>query len=165
MAVKVRRRRPMTRFVGPKRTRVATDPARRARGQKAVEKMRGWHRNAGPRCPHGTLWEGHCAHSVACAYGRYSSGWNAVDGWFGTQAKYRRNGKKAKTPPRGALVFWAGGSQGYGHVGVSNGRGKVWGVDLPVNGRIGLVDVDAPARVWGLRYLGWIWADQVAGWK
>lgn len=173
MALPRLRRKPMTHVVGKKRTRVATDPKRRARGQKAVEKMRTARNNNSTRCPvgnhdtsgKGVAWLGHCAHSVACVYGRFSSGWNAIDGWRNTPAKYRRTGKKSKNPPRGALVFWSGGSQGYGHVGVANGRGKFWGVDLPKSGHIGLVDIDEPARAWGLHYLGWIWPDQVAGWK
>jgi len=168
------RRKPMTKYVGPKRTRVAVDAKRRAAGQKAVARMRDWHDKHTTRCPvgshdpstrQGVPWEGHCAHSVACAYGRSSSGWNAIDGWYKTPAKYRHSGKKAKTAPRGAFQFWAGGSQGYGHVTLANGRGHCWGVDLPDSGRIGLVATDEVARRWGLRYLGWIWPDQVAGWQ
>jgi hypothetical protein len=166
------RHKPMTTYVGPKRTRVATDPKRRARGQAAVERMRDWHNKRTARCPvgshdrsgNGVAWLGHCAHSVACAYKKSASGWNASQGWFTTPEKYRRTGRKSKTPPRGALVFWAGGSQGYGHVAVANGRGKVWGVDLPDSGHIGLIPIDEVARRWGLKYLGWIWPDQVAGW-
>ena len=159
--------------VGPKRTRVAADKPRRERGKKAVARMRDWHAKHTSRCPvpshdtishNGVAWQGHCAHSVACAYGRVSSGWNAVDGWFKTPEKYRHSGKKAKVAPRGALVFWAGGSQGYGHVAIANGRGRVWGVDLPDNGRIGLVPTDEVARRWGLRFLGWVWPDEVVGW-
>ena len=169
----IARRRPMTKYVGPKRTRVAVNEQRRRAGQKAVERMRSWHDKHTSRCPvpahdpvtrHGVAWEGHCAHSVACAYGRSASGWNAVDGWFKTDPKFRHAGKKAKTAPRGALVFWSGGSAGYGHVAIANGRGRVWGVDLPDNGRIGLVPTDEVARRWGLKFLGWIFADQVAGW-
>lgn len=159
-----RRRAPMTHVVGRKRTRVAVSPLRRKRGQAAVERMRGWHDHQTVRCPHGTDWLGNCAHSVACAFNRYASGWNAVDGWRQTPAKYRHTGRKSTMPPRGALVFWSGGSHGYGHVGVANGRGRFWGVDLPVSGHIGLADIGEPARRWGLSYLGWCWADQVAGW-
>ena len=154
----------MTRYVGKRRTRVAVDVKRRKDGQKAVERMRDWHKRDTTRSPYGIDWQGHCAHSVAAAHGRSASNWNAVDGWFKTPAKYRHSGKKAKTAPRGALVFWSGGSHGYGHVAVANGRGKVWGVDLPDNGRIGLVPTDEVARRWGLKFLGWIFADQVADW-
>ena len=167
-----RKPKAMTTVVGKKRTRVARDAKRRKQGNAAVAKMRGWHEKNTSRCPvgshdssgKGVAWLGHCAHSVACAYGRFSSGWNAIDGWFGTAEKYRRTGAKKANPPRGALVFWAGGSQGYGHVGIANGRGKFWGVDLPTSGKIGLVGIDVPAQQWGLRYLGWIWFDEVAGW-
>jgi hypothetical protein len=153
-----------TTYVGKKRTRVAVDRGRRKQGQKAVERMREWHRKATTKSPYGIAWLGHCAHSVAAAHGRSASGWNAVDGWFRTPAKYRHSGKNAKNAPRGALQFWSGGSQGYGHVTVANGRGKSWGVDLPVSGKIGMVPTGEIAARWGLRYLGWIWADEVAGW-
>ena len=170
--MKTRKRRPMTHIVGRKRTRVSVNPVRRKRGQRAVEKMREWHNRQTFRCPvgshdpsgQGVAWLGHCAHSVACAYGRASSGWNAIDGWRNTSPKFRHTGRRAHNPPRGALVFWSGGSHGMGHVGVANGRGRFWGVDLPVSGHIGLADIGDPARRWGLVYLGWIWPDQVAGW-
>ena len=154
----------MTKYVGKKRTRVAVNEVRRKKGQNAVEKMREWHRKGTVKSPYGMAWEGHCAHSVAAAYGRAASGWNAVDGWYRTPEKYRHSGKKAKMAPRGALQFWAGGSQGYGHVTIANGRGRSWGVDLPVNGKIGLYPTEEITRQWKLRYLGWIWADQVATW-
>lgn len=161
-----------THYTGKKHTRVANDEKRRAAGKKAVARLRGWKNKQTSRCPvgnhdqsgRGVAWLGHCAHSVACAYGRFASGWNAVDGWRDTPAKYRHDGKKKTDPPRGALVFWSGGSQGYGHVGVANGRGKFYGVDLPTSGRIGLVSIGTPAQQWGLTYLGWIWPDEVVGW-
>lgn len=161
-----------THYTKKKHTRVANDTKRRKAGKKAVATMRGWAEKKSGRCPvgshdnsgKGVPWLGHCAHSVACAYGRFASGWNAIDGWRGTPAKYQHAGRKAGDPPRGALVFWSGGSQGYGHVGVANGRGKFYGVDLPTSGRIGLVDIDRPRTQWGLTYLGWIWPDEVAGW-
>src|SRR5574343_384423 len=97
-------RRRMSTYVGPKRTRVAVDPKRRARGQKAVERMRDWHNKQTHRCPvgshdshgQGVTWLGHCAHSVACAYGKSASGWNAAAGWFATPERFRRTGKKSK---------------------------------------------------------------------
>ena len=162
----------MTKYVGSKRTRVAVDDVRRRKGQRAVERMRTWHNKQSSRCPtgwhdgsgKGVPWLGHCAHSVACAYARSASNWNAIDGWFRTPEKYRHSGKNSKNAPRGALQFWSGGSQGYGHVTIANGRGKSWGVDLPDSGKIGLVPTEVVAAKWGLKYLGWIWADQVATW-
>lgn len=154
-------------------TRVAVRVKRRLRARRAVAFMRKQTNSKTYRCPvkwhddkgQGVPWLGHCAHSVACAHGRSFSGWNAIDGWTQTPSKYRHSGKNRLDPPRGALVFWAGGSHGYGHVGISNGRGRFYGVDLPVSGRIGLERIGAPVSAWNLRYLGWIWPDKVVGWN
>lgn len=155
----------MTKYVGKRRTRVAVNEKRRREGQRAVERMRKWRASGSTKSPVGMSWLGHCAHAVAQAHGHYASVWpSAVNGWFWTPEKYRHNGKKAKVPPRGALVFYSGGSNGHGHVGVANGRGEVWQVDIDKPGHIGIADVDEPVRKWGLKYLGWIWADQVASW-
>ena len=145
-------------------TRVATTRRRRRLANHAVTRMRAWHDKATTVSPYGIPWKGHCAHSVAAGYGKQASGWDAIDGWRHTPEQYRHHGRNKARPPRGALCYWAGGSGGYGHVAISNGRGKVWGVDLPVDGRIGLVPVGEVHQRWGLTYLGWIWATDVAGW-
>ena len=146
------------------KTRVSRWLKRRTAANKAIAYLRGESRKRSTRCRHGTLWRGHCAHSVACAYGRYASGWDAYQGFALTPARFRRDGRKKYTAPRGALVFWKGGSQGYGHVGVSNGRGRFWGVDMPEGGYVGLARIRDVEEKWGLRFVGWVWPDQVAGW-
>lgn len=145
-------------------TRVAVWLKRRVAANKAIDYLRRESRMGTLRCRHGIIWKGHCAHSVACAYGKYASGWDAYQGFSLTAPKYRKNGKKRYTAPRGALVFWRGGSAGYGHVGVSNGRGRFWGVDFPKMFHVGLGRIEDVERVWGLEYVGWVWPDEVAGW-
>lgn len=145
-------------------TRVSKYLRRRKRANKAIEFMRENSRRYTYRCPHKILWKGHCAHSVACAHGKYASGWDAYEGFTLTPPKFRRDGKKKYNPPRGALVFWKGGSAGYGHVGISNGRGRFWGVDYPNAHHVGLGEIRAIEKAWGLEYVGWVWPDQVAGW-
>jgi hypothetical protein len=127
-----------------------------------VKFLRTQHDRHTTRCPHGTAWQGHCAHTVACAYGRTYSGWDAYRGWEQTVEKHRRDGRQMSNPPRGALLFFKGGS--YGHVCVSNGRRKAWTNDAPTTGRIGLVPITWFAAHWQSRYVGWVWADEVAGW-
>lgn len=56
--------------------------------------------------------------------------------------------------PRGALLFWAGGSAG--HVAIYDGLGHIYSNDAPVNdGRIGRVAWDYPTKVWGQQFMGW----------
>lgn len=143
-------------------TRVATDPKRRTKANQAVAFLRDQKRKGTLKCRHGFDWQGHCAHVVACAYGRSYSGWNAFQGWLATAEKFRRDGRNMDNPPRGALCFWKGGK--YGHVAISNGRGKIWGNDAPTNRYIGLVPIGWFASHWGYTYVGWVWPDEVAGW-
>lgn len=162
---KAPQRKPETKIVGKRRTRVAVNEQRRAKGQKAVERMRAWHKNGSTKSPVGMAWLGHCAHAVAQAHGHYASIWpSAQKGWDWTHPSKRHSGKKMKNPPRGSLVFYRGGRKGYGHVGVANGRGKVWQVDINENNKIGLADIDAPVKKWGMTLLGWVWADEVSSW-
>jgi hypothetical protein len=59
--------------------------------------------------------------------------------------------------PRGAAVYWTGGSHGYGHIALSLGNGKVRSTDAGGRGRVATVDVGWVERAWGLRYAGWAW--------
>ena len=145
-------------------TRVATNVRRRRQGNKAVRFLKRQHDIKSWQCPHGYAWKNHCAHTVACAYGRSYSGWDAYEGWERTVKEHQRHGQKMANSPRGALEFWKGGSAGYGHVAVSNGREKIWSNDAPVSGRVGLVPHGYPSSQWGLQYVGWVWPDEVAGW-
>ena len=151
-------------------TRVAVSKTRREAAKKAIAFLRRQHETGTLRCPTGThdssgtgvAWQGHCAHTVACAYGRFASGWDAWQGWVTTAERYQRDGRQKDNPPRGALVFFVGGR--YGHVAIANGRGKIWGNDAPVHGRIGLVPVGWITSHWGYELVGWVWPDEVAGW-
>lgn len=145
-------------------TRVSRWWKRRRRANKAIAYLRNESRKESLRCRHGTPWKGHCAHSVACAHGRLASGWDAYQGFVLTPPKYRRSGRKRYYAPRGALPFWKSPRGGYGHVGVSNGRGRFWGVDYPRNFYVGLGRIEDIEKKWGLEYVGWVWPDQVAGW-
>lgn len=63
-----------------------------------------------------------------------------------------------RTPPRGAAVYWTGGSSGYGHIAISLGGGLVRSTDAGGTGHvatrpIGWFDVNWPRNV----YAGWAW--------
>jgi hypothetical protein len=68
-----------------------------------------------------------------------------------------------RTPPVGAAVYWTGGSNGYGHVAISVGRGRVRSTDAPGPGQVDTVPVRWVAREWGLEYAGW--SDSINGYR
>jgi cell wall-associated NlpC family hydrolase len=59
-------------------------------------------------------------------------------------------------PPRGSIVYWKGGSHGYGHMALSLGGGRILTTDPPGHsGGVGETSVTMPRERWGLRYVGW----------
>lgn len=67
--------------------------------------------------------------------------------------------KKDRNPPRGAMVYWTGGSKGYGHIAVSLGNGKIRSSDAGGSGKPATVALTWPEQRWGMPYAGW--ADNV----
>jgi cell wall-associated NlpC family hydrolase len=60
--------------------------------------------------------------------------------------------------PRGAFVFWTGGSRGYGHVAMSLGGGRIRSTDAGGAGRVATVTLGWFDSHWpSLRYAGWSW--------
>lgn len=82
---------------------------------------------------------------------------DAVDGWKSCKQKHPGD----RNPPAGVPVFWSGGRNGYGHVGISLGNRTFRGTDSPTSGKVGTVGLDWPEQHWGLTYLGW--ADDLNG--
>ena len=62
-----------------------------------------------------------------------------------------------RNPPRGSMVYWTGGSHGYGHIAVAVGGGKVRSTDSGGSGRVATVAISWPETYWGLPYAGWSW--------
>lgn len=60
-------------------------------------------------------------------------------------------------PPRGAFAYWTGGSQGYGHIAVSVGQGRVRSTDAGGWGQVATVPLEWVWNHWGLPYAGWAW--------
>jgi hypothetical protein len=109
-------------------------------------------------CPHGKPVIGQCGHFTACNYGFLNLGCNAIDGWKGAPKKYRHHGiDKMKQAPAGALVFWSGGSEGFGHVGISDGKGHIFGTDLPTTNHFGKFAIDQVVAAFGNQHepAGW----------
>lgn len=72
-------------------------------------------------------------------------------------AHHRHKGDRH--PPRGAMVYWLGGSSGYGHIAVALGDDLIRSTDAGGWGVPATVAVGWPESHWGLPYAGW--ADNV----
>lgn len=87
--------------------------------------------------------------------------------WAGIPARYPdastawRNANDRhfdNNPPRGAAVYWIGGSRGFGHIAISLGRRRIRSTDAGGSGRVATRPLGWFARNWtSLRYAGWAW--------
>ena len=68
-----------------------------------------------------------------------------------------------RNPPRGAAVYWTGGSRGYGHIAISLGNGKVRSSDAGGTGEVATVPIRHISAEWNLRYAGW--ANSINGYR
>ena len=90
-----------------------------------------------------------------------------VHDWAGIPARYPdastawRNANdrhRDRNPPRGAAVYWTGGSRGFGHIAISLGRGRIRSTDAGGSGRVATRTIGWFDRNWtSLRYAGWSW--------
>ena len=78
---------------------------------------------------------------------------DATTAWLNTNDRHPGD----RNPPRGAFVYWTGGSAGHGHVAMSLGKGKIRSTDAGGRGRVATVDLGWIERNWHLRYGGWAW--------
>lgn len=76
----------------------------------------------------------------------------AVAAWDAVAVEHRHGWYN---PPAGVPVFWTGGSQGAGHVALSDGQGGVWSTDIGGRGTVTRVPISRIHAVWGLSYAGW----------
>jgi hypothetical protein len=66
-------------------------------------------------------------------------------------------------PPKGAAVYWLGGSGGHGHIAISLGHGLVRSSDAGGSGVVATVPLRRLTREWHLTYVGW--ADSINGYR
>lgn len=92
---------------------------------------------------------GMCLREVRTAHGIPAVHAGAADAWRTATGRHPND----RRPPRGATVFWTGGSNG--HIAISLGDGRIRSTDAGGKGRMGTVDLDWPRRQWGLTYVGW----------
>ncbi|KQW46924.1 hypothetical protein ASC77_17150 [Nocardioides sp. Root1257] len=67
------------------------------------------------------------------------------------------------TPPKGAAVYWTGGSAGAGHIAISVGHGRVRSSDAGGSGVVATISLSRLTREWHLTYVGW--ADSINGYR
>lgn len=81
---------------------------------------------------------------------------DAVDAWKRARLKVPMPTSSTRIP-RGAPVFWAGGSSGHGHVAIATGYGgRVWSPGVPGNSDAWRkVHIDTITAGWGLKLLGY----------
>lgn len=75
---------------------------------------------------------------------------DAADAWANAIGKHKGD----KHPPRGAPVFWTGGSSGHGHIAIARGN-DMRSTDIPNSGKVGNDNGKWPREKWGLTYVGW----------
>lgn len=93
---------------------------------------------------------GWCLSTVQSAFDASHLYPNAASAWHSQTGKH--HGDK---PPRGGVVYWTGGSHGYGHIAIALGDDMILSTDLPNWGSIGRVHLHTPRTSWGLHYVGW----------
>jgi|SRR5262245_956210 len=96
---------------------------------------------------------GYCLQQTRLWCGISSRYPDASTAWANTNDRHP-GGRK---PPRGAAVYWTGGSHGYGHIALSLGDGKIRSTDAGGSGRVATVQLGWVEAHWGLRYAGWAW--------
>lgn len=93
---------------------------------------------------------GMCLWTVQEAYQGPHAHPNAANAWHAESGKHHGD-----SPPRGGIVWWTGGSHGYGHIAIALGDDMILSTDLPRWGSIGRVHLHTPRTSWGLHYAGW----------
>src|ERR671933_786167 len=99
-------------------------------------------------------YSGACFRFTAWCYGFAHAGLNdAATGWRTMPKAYRH--RHHRHPPAGAVVFWTGGSHGFGHAAISAGGGKIYSTDIRRSGRVDLVPLGEIEQQWHLVFEGW----------
>jgi hypothetical protein len=102
---------------------------------------------------------GKCLVFVRTAYGVSASFPSAADAWRG--ASFKHPVDSGMQVPRGAPVFWTGGSKGFGHIAIGTGNGHCWSSDAGGPGRTAKVSIDELTRRFNIDFQGW--AEDVNG--
>lgn len=100
-----------------------------------------------------TKWNQLCLKLARTAYGVPAKNPTATAGWHDTDHRGGTGLAAMKKAPRGALVWWTGGSAG--HVAISDGQGRAWGNWYPNGGRVELQEIGTITSRLNLKPAGW----------
>lgn len=87
------------------------------------------------------------AYNVQSKYPTASSSWVAAD--------HKHFASRGTDVPRGAPVWWTGGSSGAGHIAISCGGGVCISTDWKEPGRLAYARIDDITVLWNLNFKGW----------
>lgn len=93
---------------------------------------------------------GYCLKNVRQWHGISSKEADAADAWKNATGKHAGD----KHPPKGAPVFWTGGTNGHGHIAIARSN-DMRSTDIPASGKVGNDPGSWPKQKWGLKYVGW----------
>jgi hypothetical protein len=102
---------------------------------------------------------GKCLVFVRTAFGVSAGFPSAADAWRG--AKLKHPVESGMQVPRGAPVFWTGGSHGFGHIAIGTGNGRCWSSDAGGPGRTAKVSIDELTDRFNISFQGW--AEDING--
>lgn len=107
-----------------------------------------------------TFEEGKCLVFVREMFGVAARDPSAAAAWRLT--KFKHPVRSGAQTPRGAPVYWIGGSEGNGHIAIATGNGNCWSSDAGGSGIVAKVNIDELTERWSaLRFQGW--AEDVNG--
>lgn len=97
---------------------------------------------------------GYCLKYTRTWLGIPSREYDAITAWENAQHKHvDGKDKDAQQPPKGAPVFWRGGSHGHIALATNNDHGR--STDTTSGGVVGTQEGDWWRNNWGMDYLGW----------
>ena len=105
------------------------------------------------RSPKPTSEPGMCLREVRECYDVGPKAADAIGAWLDAKSKHIET--DPRKIPRGAPVFWSGGTGGHGHIAIKAGRDLCWSTDIKRPGYFDKVPVDLIRQRWGLKLLGW----------
>lgn len=100
-----------------------------------------------------TFDEGMCLVFVRTAFDVPARFGSAAAAWVGAELKHPVS--SGMQVPRGAPVFWTGGSKGFGHVAIGTGNGMCWSSDAAGAGRTAKVNIDELTTRFRIDFKGW----------
>lgn len=96
---------------------------------------------------------GQCLRTVRQYYAVPSKYGTAAASWFA--ADHKHFASDGRDVPRGAPVYWTGGSRGAGHVAISVGGGVCLSTDWKEPGRIDYANINDITSHWNIDFKGW----------